>query len=138
MRNLARKVVLILMTAGAITVVRAETSKPDATTGAAQDARCVPHFDGGLIDGYRCLQIRPGSRYDKVFGLRDGDVIRRIDGASLEDPLTALEKLSRLSAPAPGKVSLVLSRGGHEITSTIDPDESKAPRSPKERKQVNR
>lgn len=126
MSNRARQAILVLMAAATIGAVHAETTKPQATNDT--EARCVPHFDGGSLDGYRCLQIQPGSRYDRL-GLKSGDVIRSIDGARLEDPLTALEKLGRLSADHHGKVALTIERDGQEISRTVDPetaDRSKA------------
>lgn len=98
----------------------AEATPPSASL---TEAHCVPRFEGSVIDGYRCRDIRPGSRYAEL-GLRDGDVIRAIDGEVLADPVTALEKLGRLSAPNT-KVSYRVERNGTEQVHTFDPEVAK-------------
>jgi type II secretory pathway component PulC len=85
------------------------------------EARCVPHVVEGSLDGYRCTEISPGSYYERA-GLRNGDVIRKIDGEALTDPLLALEKLGRLSSAKHGKVALRIERDGHEIDQVYDPE----------------
>jgi type II secretory pathway component PulC len=67
------------------------------------------------MDGYRCVKVAPNSAFARA-GLSDGDLIRSIDGVRLEDPLTALEKLGRLSMPGAKRVSIVFEHSGREFT----------------------
>jgi general secretion pathway protein C len=51
--------------------------------------RAVPHFEGGQSTGFRVFAIRQGSLFDKI-GLRNGDIIRRINDTPLTDPARAM------------------------------------------------
>jgi general secretion pathway protein C len=51
--------------------------------------RAVPHFEGGRSTGFRLFAIRQGSLFDKI-GLKNGDIIQRINDADLNDPSRAL------------------------------------------------
>ena len=57
MKKTARKGTLLLLASGAISSARAETVKP----GAASGPRCVPQFEEGRLEGYRCEEIPSGS-----------------------------------------------------------------------------
>jgi len=54
--------------------------------------RAVPHFEGGKAIGFRLFAIRNGSLFDKV-GLRNGDIIKRINSVEMNDPSRALAML---------------------------------------------
>ena len=61
----------------------------------AMSARIVPFFKGGRPKGFRLFRIRPGSLYSTI-GLRNGDVISRINGYEMSSPQRALEVYSKL------------------------------------------
>jgi general secretion pathway protein C len=55
----------------------------------------VPHFEGGRSTGFRLFAIRQNSIFDKI-GLKNGDVIQRVNGADLSDPARALALFQQL------------------------------------------
>ena len=57
--------------------------------------RAVPHFEGGRSIGFRLFAIRQGSIFDQL-GLKNGDVIERVNGADLSDPAKALALFQQL------------------------------------------
>jgi general secretion pathway protein C len=57
--------------------------------------RAVPHFEGGRSTGFRLFAIRQNSIFDKI-GLKNGDIIQRINGADLSDPARALALFQEL------------------------------------------
>ncbi len=58
-------------------------------------ARMVPYFNAGRADGFRIFAIRPNSLFEKI-GLRDGDVLQRVNGTELNGPEKALELFEQL------------------------------------------
>lgn len=72
-------------------------------------ARCVPNFENGRPNGYRCFQIVSGSIYDKL-GMKDGDVICGLNGQSVNDPAKAFSLLTELKTSR--SVELCINRGG--------------------------
>jgi len=57
--------------------------------------RAVPHFEGGSATGFRLFAIRQGSIFDKI-GLKNGDILRAINGNPINDPSRALAMLGEL------------------------------------------
>jgi general secretion pathway protein C len=57
--------------------------------------RAVPHFEGGRSVGFRLFAIRQGSLFDLI-GLKNGDVIQRVNGSDLSDPAKALALFQQL------------------------------------------
>jgi general secretion pathway protein C len=57
--------------------------------------RAVPHFDGGKSTGFRLFAIRQNSVFDQL-GLKNGDIIQRINGNEIGDPTKALELFGQL------------------------------------------
>ena len=57
--------------------------------------RAVPHFEGGKSTGFRLFAIRSGSLFDKI-GLKNGDIIQRINGNEMNDPSRALQLMQDL------------------------------------------
>ncbi len=68
--------------------------------------RAVPHFEGGQASGFRVFAIRPGSIFDKI-GLRNGDIIQRINDGELSDPARALALFQELRNEREIRVELV-------------------------------
>jgi general secretion pathway protein C len=48
------------------------------------DARAIPHFINGKVDGYKLFQIRSGSIFADL-GLQSGDVVVSANGQSLAE-----------------------------------------------------
>lgn len=57
--------------------------------------RAVPHFEGGQSIGFRLFAIRRGSLFDRI-GLKNGDIIRSINGTEMTDPSKAMALLQEL------------------------------------------
>ncbi|HEY8367876.1 MAG TPA: type II secretion system protein GspC [Thermodesulfobacteriota bacterium] len=69
-------------------------------------ARMVPFFSAGKAEGFRIFAIRPNSLFEKI-GLRDGDVLQRINGNDLTDPARAFELFEQLRDEKEISVDLV-------------------------------
>ncbi len=69
-------------------------------------ARMVPFFNAGRADGFRIFAIRPNSLFEKI-GLRDGDVLQRVNGSELSDPARAFELFEQLKNEKTIRVDLV-------------------------------
>ncbi len=61
----------------------------------ATQARIVPSFKNGKGNGFRIYSIKPGSLYQKI-GIKNGDIIQRVNGMDLDSPEKALEIYSKL------------------------------------------
>ena len=75
-------------------------------------ARCVPNFENGRPNGYRCFQIVAGSIYDKL-GMKDGDVICGLNGENVNDPAKAFSLLTELKTSS--SVQICINRGGRTM-----------------------
>jgi len=71
--------------------------------------RAVPHFEGGRSTGFRLFAIRSGSIFDKI-GLKNGDIIQRINGSEMSDPSKALQLLQELRSENDLTVEVVRNR----------------------------
>jgi general secretion pathway protein C len=58
-------------------------------------ARVVPNFKEGNIDGYKVFAIKPDSVYQSI-GLNNGDVIHSINGVRIDSPEKALQLFQSL------------------------------------------
>lgn len=72
-------------------------------------ARAVPNLVNGKPDGFRIVEIQPGSLYQEV-GLMPGDVIESINGMTMSDPQNFMKALSTLGTAT--QVNLDLVRNG--------------------------
>ena len=71
-------------------------------------ARLLPNFRAGVTDGFRIFNIVPGSLFAKI-GLKNGDVLHRINDVEIKDPTKFMGLFSELrDAP---NISLDLVRG---------------------------
>lgn len=75
--------------------------------------RIAPNFTEGEPDGFKVLSIKRGSLFDRL-GLRNGDVIRQINGVPLDSPQKVLEVYEQLESGQ--SISLNIVRGGREQT----------------------
>ena len=69
--------------------------------------RAVPHFQDGKAAGFRLFAIRRDSIFEKL-GLKNGDIISRINGNELADPARAMSLLQELRGE--GSVSVEVTR----------------------------
>lgn len=58
-------------------------------------ARAIPYFQDGKSVGLRLFAIRNGSLYQKL-GLKNGDILKGLNGQSLADPTQALKLFEQL------------------------------------------
>ncbi len=75
------------------------------------DARLRPFFSGGDLDGVAISNIVSGSIFQKL-GLRNGDVIREIDGRALRSPEDILNVYRNLESGS--EVTVNIKRRGRE------------------------
>lgn len=76
-------------------------------------ARAVPNFEDGKTNGFRLFSIKRGSIFDQI-GLRNGDVIRKVNSNELNDPAVALNVFQELRSSRDFQVTVV--RNNHEET----------------------
>jgi general secretion pathway protein C len=80
--------------------------------------RAVPHFEGGQSVGFRLFAIRSGSLFDKI-GLRNGDIVKRINDNEISDPSRALAMLQALRNERSLSVDLVRNRQEQRLSYTV-------------------
>ena len=80
------------------------------------DARIVPSFTGGNASGFKLMHIRPGSLYSSL-GMQNGDVLKRVNGLSLDDPGKILEVYQRLRESP--RLDVEIERNGARVTQTV-------------------
>ena len=74
-----------------------------------RQARIRPHFTNGKPDGIRLSGVRPGSIFEDI-GFRSGDIIKSINGESIQSVDDALKFYSSLKSAE--NVSLQIRRNG--------------------------
>jgi general secretion pathway protein C len=79
-------------------------------------ARIIPYIVNNKNQGYRIFSIRPNSIYTKI-GLKNGDVIQRVNGIELASPEKAYSLFQQLKDEP--KVSLDILRRGQKSTLDI-------------------
>ena len=76
-------------------------------------ARVIPHEENGRVVGVKLYGIRRNSLLGRL-GVRNGDMLRTINGFSMTSPDTALEAYSVLRTA--DKLSLAIKRQNNEMT----------------------
>lgn len=77
-------------------------------------ARAVPYFKDGQAVGLRLFAIRNGSLFEKI-GLKNGDILRSINGNSLGDLSQAIKLFERLKSERSLSLSLERERQEREF-----------------------
>lgn len=80
--------------------------------------RAVPHFDGGQAIGFRLFAIRRGSLFDRI-GLKNGDIIRSINGNEMNDPGKAMALLQELRDTNNLDVDIIRNQQPQKLTYSI-------------------
>jgi general secretion pathway protein C len=80
--------------------------------------RAVPHFEGGKSIGFRLFAIRHGSLFDKI-GLKNGDVLQKINSIEFNDPSRALSLMQELRNENELTVQIVRNRRSETMTYRI-------------------
>ncbi|QRK04033.1 general secretion pathway protein GspC [Archangium violaceum] len=78
-------------------------------------ARLVPAFRDGEPQGFKMFAIKPSSIYNQL-GLQNGDVLKRINGHSLQSPDRALEAYQALREAS--RIELEVERNGQPLQLT--------------------
>jgi type II secretion system protein C len=63
----------------------------------SRSARIVPEVRDGQVVGLRLYSVLPGGRFDRI-GLRNGDLVRTVNGLPLSSPEKALEVYAHLGS----------------------------------------
>lgn len=83
----------------------------------ATQARVIPNFKDGKANGFKIFSIRPGSIYQKL-GLKNGDVIRKINGYEMDSPEKALEIYAKLKESP--RIEVELERRGSVLNQALN------------------
>lgn len=78
-----------------------------------RQARVQLNFENGQPNGFRIYSIQPGSVFSQL-GLRNGDVIKRINGQEINSPERGLEMYAKLKSA--GKLAIDVQRRGSPVT----------------------
>lgn len=69
--------------------------------------RAVPYsLKEGVVQGFRLFQIKPDSLIERI-GLKNGDVIQRVNGVEISDPSTAFQLLQDLQGHSQIRVDVL-------------------------------
>ncbi len=84
-----------------------------------QQARAIPNMKNGRLDGFIIADIQKGSIFEKL-GIRQNDVIKAVNGETIDSPAKAMELYQALRSNA-AQVNLQLERDGRveNMTYTI-------------------
>jgi general secretion pathway protein C len=80
-----------------------------------QQFRVMPSFQAGRINGFRVFALAPGSKWAQA-GLRNGDIVRAINGREISSVQQAYEILGQLKGVAGARIEV--ERGNQRQTIT--------------------
>jgi len=69
------------------------------------EARVVPNYQNQKYDGFKLVGVRPGSLY-RALGIRSGDIIKSVNGTTIDSPTKALELFEQLKSSSDIKVDV--------------------------------
>ena len=86
-----------------------------------QQARAIPVIEpgSGAINGFRLVEIQPGSLYEDL-GFKKNDVIKNVNGEAVDSPAKAMELYNSLKTDS--NVSIDFDRNGRMQTSNFSID----------------
>ncbi len=85
----------------------------------AMQARVIPALNGGVSKGFKLFAIKPDSIYSRL-GLKNGDVLQRVNGFMLDSPTSALEAFNHLRGSA--RIEIEIERDGQPVRKTYNVD----------------
>lgn len=77
------------------------------------DARLLPNIKDGKQEGFKLLEVRPGGLYEAL-GLRNGDVLLRVNGLEISSPEIVVQTMTALKGM--DRVNLDIIRDGSRMT----------------------
>lgn len=77
-----------------------------------QDAKAEPHYENGELAGFQVNRIRQDSIYEKA-GLRNGDIVKEINGIPLSDAAQAIRLLQSLRGES--QIEVRVHRSGESL-----------------------
>ncbi|NPC82261.1 hypothetical protein HPC49_29090 [Pyxidicoccus fallax] len=80
-------------------------------------ARALPAVEDGKTVGFKLASVRQNSLYTRI-GLQNGDVLKRINGLTLETPERALEAFAKLREAR--HIELDIARNGTPLRKVYD------------------
>jgi general secretion pathway protein C len=81
------------------------------------DARLLPNIKNGKQEGFKILEVRPGGIYESL-GLRNGDILLRVNNLEISNPEVAIQALSALRGM--DTVTLDIIRDNVKMTMTYE------------------
>lgn len=82
-----------------------------------QQSRMVPNFKNGVVNGFKIFAIKRGSIFQEL-GLKNGDVVQRINGTDIDTVEKALPMLQLLQTEQ--NVNIDLLRGGAKKSLSVE------------------
>jgi general secretion pathway protein C len=86
----------------------------------AMQARVVPSFINGVPKGFKLFAMRPDSIYARL-GLKNGDILQRVNGYTLDSPTQALEAYNHLRGSS--RIEIEVERDGQILRKTYSVEE---------------
>ncbi len=83
----------------------------------AEEIRATPNVVAGKINGFALSEIESDSVFERI-GLKDGDILMRVDGRPLNDPANALAMIPLLRER--NSVQVEVMRGGKPVSLKFD------------------
>jgi general secretion pathway protein C len=96
---------------------RALNASLDNIGQAMTDARLLPNMKDGKIEGFRAQEVKPAGIFGMV-GIRNGDVLMRINDFAIDSPEKAIQALVSLKGQS--RIKLDLIRDGQPTTLNYD------------------
>lgn len=84
---------------------------------AMTDARMLPSVKDGKVEGFRVSEVKPAGIFATI-GIRNGDVLQRINDLAVDSPERAIQSLASLKGQ--NRIKLDLIRDGQPTTFTYD------------------
>jgi general secretion pathway protein C len=81
------------------------------------DARLLPSMKDGKVEGFRVSEVKPQGIFGTI-GIRNGDVIQRINDFPIDSPEKAIQSFASLKGQ--NRIRLDLVRDGQPATFTYD------------------
>jgi general secretion pathway protein C len=96
---------------------RALNASLDNIGQAMTDARLLPNMKDGKVEGFRAQEVKPAGIFGMV-GIRNGDVLMRINDFAIDGPEKAIQALVSLKGQS--RIKLDLIRDGQPTTLNYD------------------